>query len=72
VLVNGVVFGLIHLYMIDHPGLEGWILTAMVATMGVMNAVWVIRTGSLWPSIAAHMAYNAVVVMGWFIEPPTI
>ena len=55
VLGSSVVFGMSHFQLVQFPGLFAF---------GVVLAVLAIRTGRLGASIAAHVAFNAVAVIG--------
>ena len=55
VLGSSVVFGMSHFQLVQFPGLF---------VFGVVLAVLALRTGRLGASIAAHVAFNAVAVIG--------
>lgn len=55
VLASSLVFGLVHFQSNQLPGL---------VMFGVVSAVLAVRTGRLGPSVAAHVAFNAVTVVG--------
>ena len=63
VVLSGAAFGLFHFRFNSHAGIEGWFLTAMLALFGMMNALWVVRTRSLWPGIVAHGFYNGMLIV---------
>jgi len=67
VLVSAATFGLVHFFMLLHPGASGWITTGEIFAVGVVMGVWVVRTGSLWTSFAVHVGYNCIVVMQTFL-----
>lgn len=61
-LADAALFALVHGRYINHPGLEGWTLTVMVATVGLVNVLWYARTKSLWPAFLTHMFYNGTLL----------
>jgi membrane protease YdiL (CAAX protease family) len=65
--ISAIVFALFHLHLVLHPGAEGWILTGVITALGLLNAFWVARTGSLWTAIATHASYNSVLVLLDFV-----
>lgn len=54
VVVSGLVFGLVHLSLLEAPGL---------AVFGFVAGVLTVRTGRLGPAIAAHVVFNLVAVV---------
>ena len=62
VLVSAALFALLHFKFTDHVGLEGWVLTAGIFTVGILAAAWSIGARSLWPSAIAHGTYNAIAI----------
>lgn len=63
IAISAALFGLFHFRFRSHVGPEGWVLTATLILFGAMNALWVFRTRSLWPSVAAHGAYNGMLLL---------
>ncbi|HZX71966.1 MAG TPA: CPBP family intramembrane glutamic endopeptidase [Rhodanobacter sp.] len=63
VLLSSLAFALAHL-----PGLN-WQLFALPALLGLALALaWLrLRSGSIWPSVVAHGANNALAVAAWFV-----
>jgi len=61
--ISAVIFGVFHFRFRSHIGAEGLVLTAVLILFGAMNAVWAIRTRSLWPSILAHGFYNGTLML---------
>lgn len=55
---SSTVFGISHFQLVQFPGLFAF---------GVVLAVLAVRTGRLGPSIAAHVAFNGVAVIGLFL-----
>lgn len=70
-LINAVLFGVIHFYFLQHAGLEGVFVTAVIAMFGAVNIWWTVRTGSLWPAFASHAAYNGLGLILMFLAPGT-
>jgi membrane protease YdiL (CAAX protease family) len=70
-VINAVLFGVVHLYFLQHAGLEGLFVTAVIALFGALNVWWVVRTGSLWPAFASHAAYNGMGLLLMFLAPGT-
>jgi len=60
---DAVLFGLVHGRFVNHAGIEGWVLTAIVSTVGLINVGWYLRTRSLWPPAVMHAFYNGSLVM---------
>jgi len=69
VLVSAVAFGIVHFFMLVHPGLSGWVTTGEIVAVGLVMGVFVVRTGSLWTSLAVHVGYNCVVTLQMFLPP---
>ncbi|HEY4125780.1 MAG TPA: CPBP family intramembrane glutamic endopeptidase [Rhizomicrobium sp.] len=65
-LINAVLFGVVHFYFLQHAGLEGIFVTAVIGAFGALNVWWTVRTGSLWPAFASHAAYNGAGVLLMF------
>jgi membrane protease YdiL (CAAX protease family) len=61
--INAAIFALWHFRFLECPGMIGWILTALIAALGLMNALWAQRTHSLRAPVAAHAVYNAAVLL---------
>jgi membrane protease YdiL (CAAX protease family) len=59
-VASALIFALLHLRFVARPGLEGWMLTGLIAMVGLVNAVLALRTRSLWPPIAFHAGYNGM------------
>ena len=62
-VVDGLMFSAVHYENANHPGIEGWVLTGVIATVGLLNAIFYLRTKSLWMPAAVHMFYNSTLVM---------
>jgi membrane protease YdiL (CAAX protease family) len=58
VLISGLIFGLVHGQYAQHPGAQGWLLTAELVLAGIVLGWWAARTGSLRTSFATHAAFN--------------
>jgi hypothetical protein len=63
VVITAVVFALVHCFMLLQPGAAGWVSTGEVIVLALFMGTWVLRSGSLWPSFAIHLGYNAAVVV---------
>ena len=63
VVVSAAIFALVHFDFLSHPGLGGWYITGVLATVGLINAVLAVRTGSLWAPFGLHAAYNAMLII---------
>lgn len=59
-LALSALFGLVHLM---NPAVT-WLSTVNTVLAGMWLAVLLLRTRSLWPSIAAHWAWNALTLLG--------
>ncbi len=63
VLASAVVFGLVHL-----PDFKfAWYPVPTLVLLGVLLAWLRLRSGSLWTSVTAHVAFNAIAIAGWFL-----
>lgn len=62
-LVSAAIFALLHFRFSSHPGLEGWLLTGVIALVGLINAALAIRTRSLWPPFVFHASYNSTLLV---------
>ena len=63
IVVSAALFGLLHFRFSSHPGAEGWVLTGVIALIGLVNAILAVRTKSLWPPFALHAGYNGTLVV---------
>ena len=61
--INAAIFALWHFRFLEYPGTIGWILTALIAALGFICALWAQRTRSLRAPLAAHAVYNAAVLL---------
>jgi membrane protease YdiL (CAAX protease family) len=68
-LINGALFGIVHLYFLQHAGLEGIFVTAVIGVFGALNVWWTVSTGSLWPAFVSHAAYNGAGLILMFLAP---
>jgi membrane protease YdiL (CAAX protease family) len=66
-LITAAIFALWHLRFLGHPGMAGWIATAVIAAMGLLCALWAQRTHSLRAPAAAHATYNATLMLVAFL-----
>ncbi|MEJ0025809.1 MAG: CPBP family intramembrane glutamic endopeptidase [Rhizomicrobium sp.] len=62
-VITALGFALAHGHLFVHPGTQGLVFTAELFAAGVILAQWVVRTGSLRTSFAAHAAYNATAIL---------
>jgi len=67
--LSAAIFGLAHLQFLSNPGPQGWVLTALIGAVGVVNGIWANATRSLWPAFATHAAYNGTMVMLALLVP---
>jgi membrane protease YdiL (CAAX protease family) len=63
VLADAAFFSFVHGENLGHPGAEGWILSGIIATVGLLNAIFYLRTRSLWMPAGLHMFYNSALVL---------
>lgn len=61
-LVSACVFALLHFRFSSHPGAVGWLLTGIIAVVGIVNAALAIGTRSLWPPVLFHAGYNSTLL----------
>ena len=66
---SAAIFALAHLQFLSNPGVQGWVVTALIGAVGVVNGIWANATRSLWPAFATHAAYNATMVMLALLVP---
>ncbi len=66
-LISAGLFALAHGHFLVHPGLEGWVITGLIGIVGLLLATLAIVGKSLWPSMAAHGAYNATLMLLPFV-----
>lgn len=69
VLFSSVLFGLVHGKWLVPGGLDGWLLTAELAAMGLVLAFVALRTRTLWASCATHALNNLCAVGLLFLFP---
>ncbi len=62
ILLSAAVFALLHMKLTSHPGLEGWVITGMIAAVGAATATLATITRSLWGPFAVHAGYNATLI----------
>jgi membrane protease YdiL (CAAX protease family) len=68
-VVTAIIFAAVHLRFIGHAGIVGWAMTADLAVLGVVNAIWAQRTRSLRAPVAAHASYNVALLLVSFALP---
>jgi membrane protease YdiL (CAAX protease family) len=61
-------FSLAHFQFLLHPGIAGWLATGAIAGVGVINALWAQRTGSLRAPVATHATYNALMLAAFLVR----
>jgi uncharacterized protein len=59
---DAALFALLHGRFIIHPGAEGWVITGIVGTVGLLNVVFYLRTNRLWMPFATHAFYNGTLL----------
>jgi membrane protease YdiL (CAAX protease family) len=69
IVLSALAFSAVHLFPVMHPGAAGWIDSAEIFVAGLLMALWVTRTGSLWASFALHFGYNSTVAVQMFLSP---
>lgn len=62
-LLSALLFGIVHWKFALHPGVGGILLTAELALVGFIAALFALGTRSVWPAIAVHAGYNAQVLV---------
>jgi membrane protease YdiL (CAAX protease family) len=62
-VLDAAFFSLVHGENLGHPGAEGWILSGIIATIGLLNVIFYLRTRSLWMPAGLHMFYNSALVL---------
>ncbi len=63
---DAALFALLHGRFIIHPGAEGWVITGIVGTVGLLNVLFYLRTQRLWMPVAAHAFYNGTLLAAAF------
>jgi membrane protease YdiL (CAAX protease family) len=66
-LVTATIFALCHLHFLQDPKIVGWIATAAIGVLGLLCALWALRTHSLRAPVAAHATYNATLMLVAFL-----
>lgn len=68
-VLSAAIFSAVHFYFLIPGGLLGWIWSGEIFAFGVVAAILIEKSGSLWPSIALHAANNAaaVIMAYWFL-----
>jgi hypothetical protein len=61
-LADAVLFALLHGRFVIHPGAEGWVITGIVGTVGLLNVAFYLRTSRLWMPFATHAFYNGTLL----------
>lgn len=68
-VLSAAIFSAVHLYFLDPGALLGWTWSGEIFVVGIVAAILVEKSGSLWPSIVFHAANNAaaVIILYWFL-----
>lgn len=66
ITLSAAFFAVVHSYYAAPGGTLGWIWTAEIMLFGVITAYLYEKSGSLWPSILYHTAYNTLLTLSWF------
>jgi membrane protease YdiL (CAAX protease family) len=66
-LVTATIFALCHLHFLQDSKIVGWIATAAIGVLGLLCALWALRTHSLRAPVAAHATYNATLMLVAFL-----
>jgi membrane protease YdiL (CAAX protease family) len=61
VIINSIIFGACHLY-------QGWIGAVVIGVVGLMFTLMTVHYRSIWPAIACHAAFDAVVFAQVYIN----
>jgi membrane protease YdiL (CAAX protease family) len=61
--ITAVLFALVHGLLFTQPLTAGIFFTAIIATLGYVNAMWLARTGSMWTPFTVHATYNGTIVL---------
>jgi membrane protease YdiL (CAAX protease family) len=69
VVIDAALFAVVHGRFITHVGVEGIVVTAVLAIPGVVLSILAIRTNSLWPGIVAHGTYNGILLALSYFAP---
>jgi membrane protease YdiL (CAAX protease family) len=67
IALSSLLFGFVHLKWLTPGGLDGWLLSAELAAMGVVLALVAMRTRTLWASCAMHALNNLCAVALMFL-----
>jgi membrane protease YdiL (CAAX protease family) len=69
VVIDAALFALVHGRFLTHVGVEGIVVTLVLAIPGVVLSILAIRTNSLWPGIVAHGTYNGILLSLSYFAP---
>jgi membrane protease YdiL (CAAX protease family) len=69
VVIDAVLFALVHGRFLTHVGVEGIVVTLVLAIPGVVLSILAIRTNSLWPGVVAHGTYNGILLSLSYFAP---
>lgn len=70
IALSSLLFGLVHLKWLTPGGLDGWLISAELAAMGVVLALVAMRTRTLWASCVLHALNNLCAVALMFVSAP--
>jgi membrane protease YdiL (CAAX protease family) len=72
IVLSSLLFGAVHLKWLTPGGLDGWLISAELAVMGVVMALVAMRTRTLWASCTMHALNNlcALALMFLSASPP--
>ncbi|MBW2672703.1 MAG: CPBP family intramembrane metalloprotease [Deltaproteobacteria bacterium] len=62
IIISALSFGLAHLLFGG-----GWFLFGLTTVFGLFVSYVVLATGSLLPAISAHVTYNTIMMLLWFV-----
>jgi membrane protease YdiL (CAAX protease family) len=70
IAVSSLLFGFVHLKWLTPGGLDGWLISGELAAMGVVMALVVLRTRTLWASCVLHGLNNLCALALMFVAAP--
>ena len=70
IALSSLLFGFVHLKWLTPGGLDGWLISAELAAMGMVMATVAMRTRTLWASCTMHALNNLCAVALLFASAP--
>jgi membrane protease YdiL (CAAX protease family) len=69
IVIGSTLFALAHGQFLANPGPQGWVMTGLLAAVGIAASIIAWRSGSLWPAFATHAAFNGTMIALAMLAP---